>query len=182
MSRGNHLAGGLAHFGEAHLAQEIEGILIEQQHSRLSGEERAFVFVQPLRQHGVEKTHLVAGFAQHRGDLQGGERRIGLAALQLLLVEAQVIRVANQNREHRPPGWCGATRVRGIPFHRSSAHARSAAFEVSAPDGGLGLIQRRFLRHARVGGSEIAVQLEEVEALMLGRILRNTVVPTESSA
>lgn len=31
-------------------------------------------------------------------------------------------------------------------------------------------------------GLEIAVELEEIEALMLGRILRNTVVPTKSGA
>src|SRR3546814_14444933 len=53
-----------------------------------------------LRKHGVEQRHVVPHLSQHRGNLDGGERRIRLAAFPLLLVEAEEIGVGELDSEH----------------------------------------------------------------------------------
>jgi hypothetical protein len=61
------------------------------------GLQQALILVDPVGQHCIEERYSVSGLSQHGNHLQGGERRIGFGAQYLLLIEAQVIRVANQD-------------------------------------------------------------------------------------
>src|SRR3546814_4544635 len=58
------------------------------------------LLVGAFRKHGVEQRHVVPHLSQHRGNLDGGERRIRLAAFPLLLVEAEEIGVGELDSEH----------------------------------------------------------------------------------
>ena len=98
--RADHLAGRAAHEPQAHLAQEIERILVQQHDLRLDQGELAVEFANVICEHGVEKRHLVSRFPEHRGHMQRGQRRIRFPAFQLLVVQTQEIRVTNQNGQH----------------------------------------------------------------------------------
>ena len=93
----DHVAGGTAHGSQAHFAQKIVIILVEQHDLGLFGLQQTIVLVHAVGQHRIEKTYPVPGLAQQGDHLQGRERRIGFGTQYLLLVEAQVIRVANQD-------------------------------------------------------------------------------------
>src|SRR3546814_16352669 len=64
--------------------------------------QRRCVLVGAFRKQGVEQRHVVPHLSQHRGNLDGGERRIRLAAFPLLLVEAEAIGVGALDSEHVP--------------------------------------------------------------------------------
>ncbi len=53
-----------AHRGQAHFAQEIEIVLVEQHQLGSFGLKQALVLLDSLGQHGVEKRYPVAGLAQ----------------------------------------------------------------------------------------------------------------------
>ena len=95
-----HLAGGAPHAPQAHLAQEVVVVLVEQHELRLQHVELALEAREVVREHRVEQGHLVPGLPEHRRDLQCRERRIWLGARLLLAVEAQEIRVADQDGQH----------------------------------------------------------------------------------
>jgi len=87
----DHVAGGATHGVQAHLAQKIEIVLVEQDDLGLVGPKQAVVFLYPVGQHRIEERHPVPGFAQQRDDLQGGQRRVGFGTQHLLLVQPQVV-------------------------------------------------------------------------------------------
>ncbi len=94
----HHVAGGTTHRAQAHFAQKVEIVLVEQDQLRVVGQQQALILVDPVGQHGIEERDSMPGFSQHGDHLQGGERRIGFGAQYLLVIEAQVIRMANQDR------------------------------------------------------------------------------------
>src|SRR3546814_5259801 len=75
-------------------------VLVQDNHVRRRVAQRCCVLVGAFRKHGVEQRHLVPHLSQHRGNLDGGERRIRLAAFPLLLVEAEEIGVGELDSEH----------------------------------------------------------------------------------
>jgi hypothetical protein len=91
------LTGGAAHRAKTHLAQEIERVLVKQHDLRLDGLQCAFVLLQALRNHRIEKGYSPSRLSEHGRHLKRGERRIRLAALQLLLIQMEKIGVANQD-------------------------------------------------------------------------------------
>src|ERR1700730_1053507 len=128
----DHLAGSPAHLAEAHLAEEVEVVLVEQYELGFHGAQLAVVVLDAFGQHGIEQRHLVPRAPQYRGYLQCRERRIRFGALVLLLIETQKIGVANQDRQHfarrsgtrsngsliRPRAWAACSRRATYPQAR----------------------------------------------------------------
>ena len=104
----NHPKRGLAHPPEAHLRQEVEIVLVQEDEVGLHRLQLLLEFLRSVGQHCIEHGDPVSATPQRRRGLQRRERRIGLAALQLLMVEAQVVSVSDENRQHSStPGWSG---------------------------------------------------------------------------
>jgi hypothetical protein len=100
----DHLERGFAHAQQAHLAQVVEAVFVDRGEARALILERAAPFADGLRQHCVEERGAVAALAQVRGGVQRPERRVWLLRLEQLGIEAQVVRLAEQNISHGSPG------------------------------------------------------------------------------
>ncbi len=83
----DHGAGGLTHAGEAHLAQEVEVILVERHNARPVLLQGCGELMLARGQHGVEERHLVACRAQVARRVERGQGRVGAHLLHLLGVE-----------------------------------------------------------------------------------------------
>src|SRR3546814_15875488 len=94
----------LVHAIQAHLGQEVEVVLVQDNHVRRRVAQRRCVLVGAFRKHGVEQRHVVPHLSQHRGYLAGGARRIRLAAFPLLLVASSDIALADLSSVH-VPAW-----------------------------------------------------------------------------
>ena len=100
LRRADHLACRASHPFEAHLAQIVEIVFVEQHQLRLAAAQLLLEFRSAFRQHRIEESHAMAGLAQQRRHLQRGQRRVRLGALELLAVEPQEVRMAYENGQH----------------------------------------------------------------------------------
>ena len=81
------------------------------------------------RQHRVEERHAIAVVAHARGGVQRAERRVRLPRLPQLRVEAQEVRLAEQDVDRRSPGRTACAASDGAPAlgFRPVADAGAAA-------------------------------------------------------
>src|ERR1700733_3089496 len=126
-SRADHLAGSAAHRAQAHLAQEIEIVLVKQDQLGLLPMQQTIVLIDPIGQHRIEERYPVPLLSQEGNYLQCGQRRIGFGAQYLLLIETQVIRVANQDRKHRRSISCGPRVIPWADFLATAPRAYISA-------------------------------------------------------
>ena len=96
----DHLAGRFAHAAQAHLGQVVEVVLVDDHHVRSCGLQRRLIVLDTVGKHRVEQCDLVPHLPQECSNLDGGQRRIGLAALPLFRVVTQEIGVADLNLKH----------------------------------------------------------------------------------
>jgi hypothetical protein len=63
----DHVASGVPHGTQAHFAQEIEVVLIEQDELGANGLQQALIFPDAVGQHRIEECNLVTGLPK-KGD------------------------------------------------------------------------------------------------------------------
>jgi hypothetical protein len=99
----DHLECRLAHAQQAHLAQIVEAVFVDDGDPRPMPRERDPPLVHRPGQHRVEQGDAVPPLAQTAGRVERAERRVRLPRLQQLRIESQVVGLAEQQVSHGPP-------------------------------------------------------------------------------
>ncbi len=95
--RRHHGLGGFAHAQQAHLAQVVEVVFVDDREERPVTLERVVPLGFARRQHRVEERHVVAAIADGGRGIERAERRVRLFGRRQLGIELQEVRLAEQN-------------------------------------------------------------------------------------
>ena len=126
----DHLERGLAHAQQAHLAQVVEAVFVDGGDAG-TGRARWPRSTRPRSPRASHRTvRRVAAFTQVRRRVQGAQRRVRLLRLPQLGIEAQVVRLAEQDVSHASPGFSPSASACDRP---AGSRAASAAVRRSMP-------------------------------------------------